>query len=1181
MKKLSFLFAILMIAAVSLFAQAPQEFSYQAVVRNANNQLVTSQAVGVRVSILQGGVSGTVVYMEMQTAVTNTNGLITLQIGGGNVLSGNFATIDWSDGPFFLKTETDPTGGTNYSIEGTQQLLSVPYALYANEAGNGFSGDYNDLTNTPQIPTVPTDVSAFNNDAGYITMDSIPDIPVVPTNVSVFDNDAGYITMDSIPTFPTIPTNVSVFTNDVGYITMDSIPVIPTVPTNVSAFTNDAGYITMDSIPAIPTVPTSVSAFTNDAGYITGYTETDPQFNAWNKDYNDLINKPSIPTVPTNVSAFTNDAAYITMDSIPDIPTVPSNISSFTNDAGYITSYTETQTLAEVTANGNSAGSRQLKDILDPVEAYDAVNLRTLTWMIDSLRTEFQHHLQQQQEVIQQQIDSLQDRIEELEENNSGLTTQIQPTVTSSTAANVTVTNITATSATLYGTVSNPGNVTIIAQGFEWKVTQSGTYTAVNAVGTVMSYNLTGLTPNTSYTYRAFVTSTAGTNYGEEITFTTTASIGGVDAQPCPGTPTLTDVDGNTYNTVWIGNQCWMKENLRTTKYADGTPISLGSIESTTTAYRYRPDNNSANVSTNGYLYNWRAVMGNSSSSSENPSGVLGICPYGWHVPSDAEWTELVDYVRDNVCISDSSTCIVQALSATTGWEIYITTCTGGNNLSDNNATGFSALPAGVSYWSNDVYYGFSRYAFFWSATEYGSLVYYRILGCGRVPTASNTGEKSSGLSVRCLRDAVSNQAQPTATTSVASDISASSATLNGTISNPDNMTIIAQGFEWKTTLDGTYTTVNSMGTTMSYNLTRLASNTSYTYRAFVTTVAGTNYGEEVTFTTHQILPTVTTSEATDITAIAATLNGIISNPYNVPITAQGFEWKVTQGGTYTTAIATGTTMSCNLTGLSSSTSYTYRAFVTTTGFGTIYGEEVAFTTTASGVVPEGDAQPCPGTPIVTDVDGNIYNTVKIGGQCWMKENLRTTKYADETSIPISPDTSTMIAYRYYPNNDSSNVNTYGYLYNWPAVMHGATSSATNPSNVQGICPTGWHVPSNAEWTQLTNYMKRQDMYVCGISDLNIAKALVATTGWGTSNNTCAVGNNQADNDASGFSALPAGIYSSNGNYYNFGNRTNFWSATRYGSTYAYGRYLYYSYSYVYQGDYHKSNGYSVRCLRD
>ena len=89
-----------------------------------------------------------------------------------------------------------PVGGTNYSITSTQQLLSVPYALYSREAGNGFSGDYNDLVNTPDIPVVPTNVSAFTNDAGYITMDSVP---AIPTNVGAFNNDAGYITMDSVP----------------------------------------------------------------------------------------------------------------------------------------------------------------------------------------------------------------------------------------------------------------------------------------------------------------------------------------------------------------------------------------------------------------------------------------------------------------------------------------------------------------------------------------------------------------------------------------------------------------------------------------------------------------------------------------------------------------------------------------------------------------------------------------------------------------------------------------------------------------------------------------------------------------------------------------------------------------------------------------------------------------------
>ena len=113
------------------FAQAPQLMSYQAVVRNASGVLVANANVGVRISILQGSTSGTAVYSETHALATNENGLVTLQIGGGNVQSGNFSTIDWGSGTYFIKTETDPNGGTNYSISGTSQLLSVPYALYA------------------------------------------------------------------------------------------------------------------------------------------------------------------------------------------------------------------------------------------------------------------------------------------------------------------------------------------------------------------------------------------------------------------------------------------------------------------------------------------------------------------------------------------------------------------------------------------------------------------------------------------------------------------------------------------------------------------------------------------------------------------------------------------------------------------------------------------------------------------------------------------------------------------------------------------------------------------------------------------------------------------------------------------------------------------------------------------
>lgn len=151
MKKVySLLTAVFMAAAV--FAQAPQKMTYQAVIRNTGNALVTNTTVGMRISILQGSVTGSSVYTELQFPSSNTNGLVTFEIGGGAVVSGSFSSINWANGPYFIKTETDPLGGTAYSITGTSQLLSVPYALHAATAGN-----------------IPTNVSSFTNDSGYLT----------------------------------------------------------------------------------------------------------------------------------------------------------------------------------------------------------------------------------------------------------------------------------------------------------------------------------------------------------------------------------------------------------------------------------------------------------------------------------------------------------------------------------------------------------------------------------------------------------------------------------------------------------------------------------------------------------------------------------------------------------------------------------------------------------------------------------------------------------------------------------------------------------------------------------------------------------------------------------------------------------------------------------------------------
>ncbi len=121
-------------------AQAPQKISYQAVIRDGAGMLVSNADVGVRIQILQGSEDGAAVFVESHEPTTNINGVAVLEIGGGNAESGSIAGIAWENSPYFIKTETDPTGGTDYSIVGTSELLSVPYALYANQAGNGGQG---------------------------------------------------------------------------------------------------------------------------------------------------------------------------------------------------------------------------------------------------------------------------------------------------------------------------------------------------------------------------------------------------------------------------------------------------------------------------------------------------------------------------------------------------------------------------------------------------------------------------------------------------------------------------------------------------------------------------------------------------------------------------------------------------------------------------------------------------------------------------------------------------------------------------------------------------------------------------------------------------------------------------------------------------------------------------------
>jgi uncharacterized protein (TIGR02145 family) len=135
-------------------AQAPQKMSYQSVLRNSSNVLLASKQVGIKISVLQGGALGNAVYTETQTPTTNANGLVSIQIGTGANQTGTFAGINWATGSYFIKTETDPEGGTNYSITGTQEILSVPYAMYAAKSAN-------DAAQTAAITAMQAQITAL------------------------------------------------------------------------------------------------------------------------------------------------------------------------------------------------------------------------------------------------------------------------------------------------------------------------------------------------------------------------------------------------------------------------------------------------------------------------------------------------------------------------------------------------------------------------------------------------------------------------------------------------------------------------------------------------------------------------------------------------------------------------------------------------------------------------------------------------------------------------------------------------------------------------------------------------------------------------------------------------------------------------------------------------------------
>jgi uncharacterized protein (TIGR02145 family) len=395
----------------------------------------------------------------------------------------------------------------------------------------------------------------------------------------------------------------------------------------------------------------------------------------------------------------------------------------------------------------------------------------------------------------------------------------------------------------------------------------------------------------------------------------------------------------------------------------------------------------------------------------------------------------------------------------------------------------------------------------------------------------------------------------PTVYTSTVLNISASSATVGGNISSEGGASVTERGVYWGTApgvlANGAKLAIGSGSGSFTNTLSSLNPGVTYYLQAYAINSAGTAYGSEISFVTLGKAPTAGNLQLTNLTASGATLKALV-NANNLS-TVVTFEYGTSSsyGNTVTASNSPSTgssdTMKVVLTGLSSNTTYHYRVEAVN-ALGSVYGNDTTFTTVLTGI-----------TGTVNDADGNTYNTIGIGYQVWMTENLKTTKYNDNTSITlVTNDTSwnklSTAAYCWYNNDETAYKSSYGAIYNWYTV------------NTSKLCPTGWHVPTDDDFTTLVEY-------VGGASSAGGILKESGTSHWSSPNTGATNG--------FGFTSLPGGVRYDSGSFDFLGSQGNWWSATSYSTIYAKNLNLYYNYSNSFQVYTNKKYGMSIRCVKD
>ena len=614
--------------------------------------------------------------------------------------------------------------------------------------------------------------------------------------------------------------------------------------------------------------------------------------------------------------------------------------------------------------------------------------------------------------------------------NSKGTSYGEQKTFTTSTSVPIVTTNdvsnITATTATCGGNVTDNGGASVTARGVCWSTSQNPTVSdshTTNGTGTgTFTSSLTGLTNGTTYYVRAYATNSKGTSYGEQKTFTAKHEY--VDLGLPSGILWATCNVGANSPGGYGDYFAW----------GETEPQANNAYSWSSYKYTYRESGkitkycNDASYGYNGYTDNLTCLLPEDDAASTNWGG-------RWRMPTKEEWEELIS--------NTTSTWTSQ-----NGVKGRLFTASNGNTLflphANRCVDGWTYLDNECYYWSSSLSSDASRYA--WSFYSYSGTF------------GMNRYVRYVGHSVRPVCDITLVAVLPTVTTNAVSDVTPSTATCGGNVTNDGGAIVTARGVCWSTsrypTISGSHTTNGTGTSSFTSSITGLTSGTTYYVRAYATNSNGTAYGEEKSFTITAAL-TVTTNRVSNITTTTAICGGNVIDDEDASVTARGVCWSTTQNPTVSsshTTDGTGTgSFTSSITGLSKGTTYYVRAYATSSN-GTSYGEQNTFKTKDYSIIHEYVDLGLP--------SGTLWATSNVGANA-------PEEYGDyfawgETD-PQSDNAYNWDSYKYY---DGNNLTKY-------TGSDGLTTLEASDDAATANWGGKWRMPTGGEWEELYNNTTR------------------------------------------------------------------------------------------------------------